>query len=129
MNFPIHLLLDTVLMFPLIADTYDGSLLVQDENSTVLFNGTFPLTTPTIFLQNSLTDHLSIKFDPTLSIKERYLEVCLNLCIKYQEQDKLSLSCSNINVILASLKISNQFELNQIFLCEVKLHDLPLVCK
>lgn len=70
MNFPIHLLLDTVLMFPLIADTYDGSLLVQDENSTVLFNGTFPLTTPTIFLQNSLTDHLSIKFDPTLSIKE-----------------------------------------------------------
>lgn len=71
MNFPIHLLLDTVLMFPLIADTYDGSLLVQDKIFTVLFNGTFPHTTPTIFLnQTSLTDQLRIEFDPNLSIKE-----------------------------------------------------------
>lgn len=67
MNFPIHLLLDTVLMFPLIADTYDGSLLVQDK----IFTVQFPHTTPTIFLnQTSLTDQLSIEFDPNLSIKE-----------------------------------------------------------
>lgn len=71
MIFPIHLLLYTVLMFSLIADTYDGSLLVQDKNGTVLFNGTFPLTRPTIFLdQTSLTNELRIKFDPKLFIKE-----------------------------------------------------------
>lgn len=58
-------------MFPLIADTFAGSLLVQDKKFTVLFNGNFPPTTPTIFLnQTSLTDQLRIKFDPTLSIKE-----------------------------------------------------------
>lgn len=70
MILPTHLLL-TVLIVTLIADTYNGSLLVQDKNSTVLFNETFPQTRPTIFLYySSLTDQLRIQFDPRLSIKE-----------------------------------------------------------
>lgn len=70
MILPTHLLL-TVLIVTLIADTYNGSLLVQDKNLTVLFNETFPQTRPTIFLyHSSLTDQLRIQFDPRLSIKE-----------------------------------------------------------
>lgn len=59
----------TILLF--LVNGYSGKLIVSDNQSRVLYNDNFPLSSPTIFFTNSsLTNWLHMNFNSSLDIAE-----------------------------------------------------------